>query len=155
MANHCENVLRVSGLYEVLFAFDKKFRNGKKNEKDNYSFSNLYPSPSLSISDISEWRKKHWSVKGDFYENTFDSDVLLNGETEIYYYFDTPWVAPENLILYTSGEFPELEFMLVSLEVGNKIRSLNVYRKGQIIAEEELSDDDIEYWFIKDKNISA
>lgn len=155
MANHCENVLRVSGKHDELIRFDEKFRNGKENIVENYSFSNLYPVPELSVSEKCDWCNRHWSVKGNFFEETFERDILSSGETEIYYYFDTPWVAPENLILHTSAEFSLLEFMLISYEPGNKIQSLNVYREGRLVSEEELSDADIAYWFGTDESESA
>ena len=66
---------------------------------------------------------------------------------ETYYYFDTPWRGPELLIQHVSKEFTELEFMLVSSEPGNGIRSLTVYFGGEIKSEEKLSDEDVAYWF--------
>lgn len=155
MANHCENVLRVSGKHDELIRFDEKFRNGKENKLENYSFSNLYPVPELSGSKKCDWCIRHWSVKGNFFEETFERDIPSSDETEIYYYFDTPWVAPENLILHTSAEFALLEFMLISYEPGNKIQDLNVYHNGQLVSEEELTDADIAYWFGRDESESA
>lgn len=155
MANRCKNVLRVSGKYCELVRFDEKFRNGKENKAENYSFFNLYPAPELSISGKCEWCKKHWSVKGNFYEETFERDILSSGETEIYYYFDTPWVTPENLILHTSEKFSSLEFMLVSNEPGCGIRQLILFENGCIKSEEELSDEDLAYWFCEKEVKSA
>ena len=151
MANHCENVLRVSGFNKDIVCFDKKFRGGRDNRDENYHFANLYPIPDSSISDKCEWCKKHWSVKGNFYEQSFAKDTLRNDEMEIFYYFDTPNVAPELLIQYVSAEFAELEFMLVSSEPSNDIRSLKVYGSGEIKSEEELDDEEIAYWFGEDE----
>ena len=74
---------------------------------------------------------------------------------ETYYYFDTPWVGPEKLILYISSEFTELDFMLVSSEPGNGIGVLKVYRNGEVISDEELSNEDKSYWFGEDEKTSA
>lgn len=147
MANLCENVLRVSGNNKDIQHFDEKFRGGKEMKDENYSFENLYPVPELSVSDKCDWCKKHWSVKGNFYEESFAKDTLRDDEMETYYYFDTPWRGPELLIQHVSKEFTDLEFMLVSSEPGNSIRSLTVYFGGEIKSEEKLSDEDVAYWF--------
>lgn len=151
MANHCENVLRVSGYNHDIVCFDEKFRGGKEYSEQNYHFANLYPIPNSSIPDKCEWCKEHWSVKGNFYEQSFAKDTLRNDEMETYYYFDTPNVAPELLIQYVSAEFAELEFMLVSSEPSNDIRSLKVYSGGEMKSEEELDDEEIAYWFGEDE----
>lgn len=155
MANPCENVLRVSGNNADILRFDEKFRGGRKMTDENYRFDNLYPTPELSISDKCDWCKEHWSVKGNFYEESFAGDTIGTSDTETYYYFDTPWTAPENLILHTSAEFPQLEFMLVSSETGCGIKQLIVFENGNVKSYEDLSDDDIAYWFGKDEKESA
>lgn len=145
MANHCENVMRVSGNAEELLKFDIQFRG---DNDESYHFDNLYPTPKgLNICDVCDWRKKHWSVKGNFYEDSFDCDKVHGDMTEAYYYFDTPWVGPEKLMQYISKKYKGLEFMLVFSELGNGVRGLCVYSGGNIISEEKLSDADIEYWF--------
>lgn len=155
MSNICENVLRVTGEHSEIVRFDEKFRGGKENKEENYNFSNLYPPPELSISEKCEWCRQHWSVKGNFYEDSFAKDTLRADEMETYYYFDTPWVGPEKLILYSSSEFTELDFMLVSNEPGNGIGVLKVYRNGEVISDEELSNEDKTYWFGEDEKTSA
>lgn len=151
MANMCENVLRVRGDNQDIVRFDEKFRGGKEMRDENYSFENLYPVPELSISEKCEWCREHWSVKGNFYEESFAKDTLRDDEMETYYYFDTAWRGPELLIEHVSKEFTELEFMLVSSEPGNNIGCLKVYLAGDIKAEEELGDEDIAYWFGADE----
>lgn len=153
MDNICENVLRVTGEHSEIVRFDEKFRG--KNREENYNFSNLYPSPELSVSEKCEWCRQHWGVKENFYEDSFAKDTLRADEMETYYYFDTPWVGPEKLILYSSSEFTELDFMLVSSEPGNGIGVLKVYRNGEVISDEELSNEDKTYWFGEDEKTSA
>lgn len=154
MANLCENVLRISGAHEDVVRFDEKFRGGKDMKDENYSFENLYPVPELSISDKCDWCKKHWSVKGDFYEENFAKDTIRDDDMETYYYFDTAWRGPELLIQHLSREFA-LEFMLVSSEPGNSIRRLVVFNDGIMTSEEELNDEEVAYWFGKDEAASA
>lgn len=103
MANICENVLKIQGSYTDILKFDVRFKGD-----ENYSFENLYPTPSLSTSMACEWRRKHWGVKGDFSEESFFNDTIRNGDMETYYIFDTSWNGPEKLIKYISKEFPEL-----------------------------------------------
>lgn len=154
MANRCENVLRVSGNYDELLKFDTQFRGNKYNSDEDYHFDNLYPTPKeLVYSEIADWRKEHWSVKGNFYEDSFSCDKLCKGETEIYYYFETPWVGPEKLAEHISKEYKNLEFMLVFSETGNDVSGLYVYSGGDLVSEESLSDDDIKYWFGDDEKI--
>ena len=154
MANLCENVLRISGAHEDVVRFDEKFRGGKDMKDENYSFENLYPVPELSISDKCDWCKKHWSVKGDFYEENFAKDTIRDDDMETYYYFNTAWRGPELLIQHLSREF-DLEFMLVSSEPGNSIRRLVVFNNGIMTSEEELNDEEVAYWFGKDEAASA
>lgn len=151
MANHCENVLRVTGFNKDIVCFDEKFRGGKAGKDENYHFENLYPIPESSIYDKCEWCKENWSVKGNFYEDSFSKDTLRNDEMETYYYFDTPNVAPELLFQHVSEEFPELEFMLVSSEPGNDIHSIKVYCGGAIHSEEEFDEEEKVYWFGEDE----
>lgn len=147
MANHCENVLRVYGNHDDLVRFDCKFRAWKEDIDENYHFDNLYPTPSLPICETAEWRKSHWSVKGNFYEETFDRDTIRDNDMETYYYFDTPCVPPEALIRHISVEFTALDFTLVYSECGNGMGGISVYRGGELISEEDLTPDEIKYWF--------
>lgn len=151
MANHCENVLRVCGSHSDLIRFDSKFRADKENKEENYHFDNLYPTPRLPICETAEWRKTHWGVKGNFYENSFYRDMIWYDDMEAYYYFDTPNVGPELLIQHISEDFPDLEFMLVYNEDGNGIGGINVYKNGGIMSE-ELNSEDKTYWFGKSEN---
>mgnify|MGYP003466282282 FL=1 len=146
MANLCENVLRISGAHKDIISFDERFRGGKDMKDEYYSFENLYPAPELSISDKCDWCKKHWSVKGDFYEENFAKDTIRDDDMETYYYFDTAWRGPELLIQHISKEF-DLEFMLVSSEPGSNIRRLVVFNNGIMTSEEELNDEEVAYWF--------
>lgn len=59
------------------------------------------------------------------------------------------------MILHISAEFPQLEFMLVSSETGCGIKQLNVFENGNVKSCEDLSDDDIAYWFGKNEAESA
>lgn len=147
MANYCENVLRVCGNHADLMRFDCRFRAGKENKDENYHFDNLYPTPSLSICETAEWRKSHWSVKGNFYEETFARNIIWDNDMETYYYFDTPWTPPEALILYVSEEFTALEFSLIYNDDGNGIGGVSVYRDGELISEDDLTLDERKYWF--------
>ena len=92
-------------------------------------------------------------MKNNFYEDSFSCDKLCKGETEIYYYFETPWVGPEKLAEHISKEYKNLEFMLVFSEIGNDVSRLYVYSGGDLVSEESLSDDDIKYWFGDDEKI--
>ena len=152
MANRCENVLRVSGNYNGLSKFDAQFRGNKYNSDEDYHFDNLYPTPrELVYSGAADWRREHWGVKGSFYEDSFACDKLCEGETEIYYYFETQWVGPKKLIEHISKEYKNLEFMLVCSEPGNGISDLCIYSGGYLVSEERLSEDDIKYWFGDDE----
>lgn len=148
MANICENVLRVSGAYEDILCFDKKFCGGRDK---NYHFDNLYPTPELSISDMCDWCKKNWGVKGNFYEDSFAKDSIRKGDMEVFYYFDTPWTGPELLIQYVSGNFKVLEFLLIFSETGNGIGKIQKYQKGELVSDENLSDEERTYWFGEDE----
>ena len=155
MANHCENVLRISGKHSEIVRFDEMFRAGKEDMDYNYHFDNLYPTPELSICETADWRKAHWGVKGNFYEDSFAHDTIGANDLETYYYFDTPWVGPEALIEYVSATFPELLFMLVYSEDGNDVGGICTYSNGSITSEELLSNDDRKYWFGEDEHQSA
>ena len=45
--------------------------------------------------------------------------------------------------------------MLVSSEPGNGIGVLKVYRNGEVISDEELSNEDKSYWFGEDEKTSV
>lgn len=152
MANHCENVLRICGNHADIIRFDCKFRGGKEKK---YHFENLYPTPSLSICETAEWRKAHWSVTGNFYEETFDRDTIRDNDVETYYYFDTPCVPPEALIQHVSEEFTALDFMLVYSEYGNGIGGIGVYRGGERIFEDDLTLGERKCWFGDEKTLGG
>ncbi|OQB11870.1 MAG: hypothetical protein BWY15_02375 [Firmicutes bacterium ADurb.Bin193] len=149
MANLCENVLRVSGYHDDLVRFGEAFRAGKEDREEYYHFDNLYPTPELSICDRVDWRKEHWGINGNFYEESFLRDVICEGDMEVYYYFDTPWVAPERLIEFVSKNYPELNFLLIFYIDGSG--GINEYSGGDLISEEHLSYDDRKYWFGDDE----
>ena len=147
MANHCENVLHVTGDHADLLRFDRAFRANKEDLDENYHFDNLYPTPKLPICDMADWRKKHWGVKGNFYEDSFEHDCIMNGVMETCYYFETPWVAPALLVEAVSKKFPALTFLLVFREDGNRLGGMKAYSDGALISDEELNDADRAYWF--------
>ena len=153
MANQCENVLSVNGDYAELLRFDSKFRGGKENLEENYHFDNLYPTPELSVSDACDWRKEHWGIKGNFYEPTLKRDVVNPKFKEVNYYFTTPNTGPERLIEKVSGDFPKLLFVLAYRELGNDIRQIQSYEAGKLTSDEQLSYQDMLYWFGDDEGI--
>lgn len=153
MANQCENVLTVSGAYKELLEFDNKFRGGKENIEENYHFDNLYPTPQLSLSDVCDWRKEHWGVKGNFYEPTLKRDKVNPEYKEVNYYFTTPNTGPERLIEKVSQDFPNLTFVLAYRELGNDVRQIQNYEAGMLILDERLSYEDMQYWFGDDEGI--
>ena len=142
-----ENVLRVSGYHDDIVCFDERFRKGRKETEKNYHFDHLYPSPHLNDIDTLKWRKENWSVVDNFLTDSFSKDTILNSDMETYYYFDTPDAAPEELIRHISETFNELEFMLVFSPEGNKTGRIQEYLNGELISYEDLSDEDIAYWF--------
>ena len=151
MANYCENVLRVVGDYADIAEFDRKFGN----DGVGYHFDNLYPTPKLSVSDTCDWRKAHWGVKNNFYEDSLSKDYLIPGTMETCYYFDTPNTGPELLIQHVSAEFKDLEFLLVFSEPTNDIGGIRKYYGGELVSCEVLSDEDREYWFANDEAETA
>ncbi len=152
MANMCENVLIVKGNFADLLHFDETFRGGRENIEENYHFDNLYPSPPLSISDSCDWCKKHWGVKGNFYECTFTRDKVNPKFNDVNYYFDTPNVGPTLLIEKVSKDFPNLAFTLAYRELGNDIRQIQHYEAGQLVSDERMSYEDMVYWFGEDED---
>ncbi len=142
-----ENVLRVSGYHDDIVRFDKRFRNDGDMAEQNYHFDHLCPAPHLNDVETLKWRKENWSVADNFLTDSFSKDTILTGDMETYYYFDTPDAAPEELIRHISEIFNELEFMLVFSPEGNKTGRIQEYLNGELISHEDLSDEDIEYWF--------
>lgn len=143
----CENVLRVSGYHDDIVRFDERFRKGRKITERNYHFDHLYPTPHLNSDEALKWRKENWSVEDSFFTDSFSKDAILNSDMETYYYFDTPNAAPENLIKHVSAVFNELGFMLVFSPEGNRTGKIKEYLNGELISDEDLSDEDIAYWF--------
>lgn len=78
-------------------------------------------------------------------------NTIRNGDVETYYYFDTDFTGPELLIKHISSLFPELEFMLVSSEESTKYGKIKEYYQGNTISDEELSEEEIVYWFGEDE----
>ena len=86
-------------------------------------------------------------MEDSFFTDSFSKDAILNSDMETYYYFDTPNTAPENLIKHVSAMFDELGFMLVFSPEGNRTGKIQEYLNGELISDENLSDEDIAYWF--------
>ena len=142
-----ENVLRVSGSHDDIVRFDKRFRKGKRITEKNYHFDHLYQTPNLNDSEALKWHKENWSVEDSFFTDSFSKDTILKSDMETYYYFDTPDAALVNLIKHVSSVFDELEFLLVFSPEGNGTGMIQTYSKGELTSDEELSADEITYWF--------
>lgn len=142
-----ENVLRVSGSHDDIVRFDKRFRKGKRITEKNYHFDHLYQTPNLNDSEVLKWRKENWSVEDSFFTDSFSRDTILKSDMETYYYFDTPDAAPLNLIEHVSSVFNELGFMLVFSKEGTMTGKIHGYVDGELALEEEIFDEEVEYWF--------
>ena len=142
-----ENVLRVSGSHDDIVRFDKRFRKGKRITEKNYHFDHLYQTPNLNDSEALKWRKENWSVEDSFFTDSFSRDTILKSDMETYYYFDTPDAAPLNLIEHVSSVFNELRFMLVFSKEGTMTGKIHGYVDGELALEEEIFDEEVEYWF--------
>ena len=142
-----ENVLRVSGSHDDIVRFDKRFRKGKRITEKNYHFDHLYQTPNLNDSEALKWRKENWSVEDSFFADSFSKDTILKSDMETYYYFDTPDAAPLNLIEHVSSVFNELGFMLVFSKEGTMTGKIHGYVDGELVLEEEIFDEEVEYWF--------
>lgn len=141
MPNWCNNHLSIMGETTELKKV-KKILSGEENPF--LTFSSLCPiPPELKPEDHYEFKMTNWGTR-DEPEEVSCVDV---NETEVEYFFTTPWSPPDSFVRELVERFPQLDILLEYAEPGCSLWGL-IGSEGEI--EGELEDLDTAPTFVQD-----
>lgn len=116
-------------------------KNGYSNVR---TFKNGKPvGPKLTGMEGYDWQVKNWGTKWAAAEIASSVEEISTTQVELVYSFDTAWSPMgENLVAKLSEQFPKVEFTLKYHEPGSQIVGQWVYKAGQCLSREDISDED-------------
>ncbi len=120
MPNWCNNALTITGSGEIL----KEIREKVATKDTDFSFERVLP-------------QGDWGTKWDA-----DGVDMEESEGELYYGFSTAWGPPLPVIEELSRLFPSATFDIVFEEMGSEVNGHYVYKDGDSVTEEDLSNAD-------------
>lgn len=126
MPNYCNNILKVCGNNAA--SFEEQFSKSGEPE-----LNNLYSNPHQGSDEYQNWNTEHWGVKWDLV--LYDEEIL---DDMLSYEFQTPWVAPIKWLEKVASDFPDLEFVLLYEEMGQRIAGCFSFKDGKLIQSQEV-----------------
>jgi hypothetical protein len=154
-----DSITTISGMMEYLdsLGIDSNVRASLRKKIDEQDanglalLSSTFPIPDEVIlagySDIGyKWCRDNWGTKWDVYID-LDKDTLYKDDEYIEMSFDSAWSPPVAWLKNIAPLYPELEFELAYMELGNMFAGVVKVKNDevllQIIAEDKFSINDL------------